>query len=73
MWRKMPLSRIIMTSAEFIQIGQRIAKVERGYQKPLAKAIGVSTDSVKRYAAGETIPRPIQILMRLLAVIAADN
>ena len=73
MWRKMPLSGITMTSAEFIQIGQRIAKVERGYQKPLAKAIGVSTDSVKRYAAGETIPRPIQILMRVLDVIAADN
>ena len=56
-----------MTSKEFIQQGQQIAGVKRGYQKILAEKIKIKVWSVKRYASGKRkVPEPIAELMRML-------
>jgi transcriptional regulator with XRE-family HTH domain len=56
-----------MLGYEFIQLGQKIVGMMRGYQRPLAIRLGISVMTVKRYASGNSaIPRSIELFMREL-------
>ena len=56
-----------MTPSEFIQQGQQIAGVKRGWQVLIAFRLKISLRSVKRYASGaRKVPAPVAELMRLL-------
>lgn len=56
-----------MTSNEFIQQGQQIAGVKRGWQVLIAFRLKISLRSVKRYASGKRkVSAPIIELMRVI-------
>ena len=56
-----------MTSNDFIQQGQQIAGVKRGWQILIAFRLKVSLRSVKRYASGKRkVPAPVAELMRVI-------
>jgi hypothetical protein len=42
-----------MDSGEFIRLGQKIVKCNRGYQKALADKLGLSVRTVQRMASGK--------------------
>jgi len=56
-----------MTPVEFIQAGQKIVGKQRGYQPPLARKLGVSLTTVKRYASGYSfVPQTIKLMINEL-------
>lgn len=56
-----------MTSTEFIQQGQQIAGVKRGWQVLVAFRLKLTLRTVKRYASGKyKVSAPVAELMRLI-------
>jgi hypothetical protein len=56
-----------MTGNEFIQQGQQIAGVKRGWQVLIAFRLKISLRSVKRYASGKRkVPATVAELMRVI-------